>query len=176
MAYQIRKAAVLGAGVMGAGIAAHLANAGIECYLLDIIPPELTEEDKKKGLTEKSPEWRNRFAANGLAGATKAKPAAFFSKDLASMVTVGNFEDHLGWLANVDWVCEAVVENLKIKQDLFARVEKIVRPDCIVSTNTSGIPIKDISAKFGANLKKHFLGTHFFQSTPLHETYGNHSR
>ena len=162
MAYQIRKAAVLGAGVMGAGIAAHLANAGIECYLLDIIPPELTEEDKKKGLTESSPEWRNRFAASGLANATKAKPAAFFRKDLASMVTVGNFEDNLGWLAGVDWVCEAVVENLKIKQELFARVEKVVRPDCIVSTNTSGIPIKDISAKFGANLKKHFLGTHFF--------------
>lgn len=162
MVYQIRKAAVLGAGVMGAGIAAHLANAGIECYLLDIIPPELTEEDKKKGLTEKSPEWRNRFATTGLANAAKAKPAAFFSKSLVSMVTPGNFEDHLGWLANVDWVCEAVVENLKIKQDLFARVEKIVRPDCIVSTNTSGIPIKDISAKFGPNLKKHFLGTHFF--------------
>jgi 3-hydroxyacyl-CoA dehydrogenase len=162
MSFEIKKAAVLGAGVMGANIAAHLTNAGIECYLLDIIPFELTEDDKKKGLTEKSPAWRNRFAANGLAGATKSKPASFYSKKNASMVKIGNFEDDLKLLADCDWVCEVVVENLKIKQELFAKVEKIVKPTCIVSTNTSGLPIKDISAKFGAALKKHFLGTHFF--------------
>ncbi len=162
MSFEIKKAAVLGAGVMGAGIAAHLTNAGIECYLLDIIPFELTEDDKKKGLTEKSPAWRNRFAANGLAGVTKSKPASFYSKANASMITIGNFEDDLNLLADCDWVCEAVVENLKIKQELFARVEKVVKPTCIISTNTSGLPIKDISAKFSANLKKHFLGTHFF--------------
>ncbi len=162
MSFKIKKAAVLGAGVMGAGIAAHLTNAGIECYLLDIIPFELTEDDKKKGLTEKSPAWRNRFAANGLAAVTKSKPASFFSKKNASMVKVGNFEDNLNWLADVDWICEVVVENLKIKQELFAKVEKVVKPTCIVSTNTSGIPIKDISAKFGPALKKRFLGTHFF--------------
>jgi len=162
MSFEIKKAAVLGAGVMGANIAAHLTNAGIECYLLDIIPFELTDDDKKKGLTEKSPAWRNRFAANGLAGATKSKPASFYSKKNASMVTIGNFEDNLGLLANCDWVCEVVVENLKIKQELFAKVEKVVKPTCIVSTNTSGLPIKDISAKFGKDLKKHFLGTHFF--------------
>lgn len=162
MSFEIKKAAVLGAGVMGANIAAHLTNAGIECYLLDIIPFELTEDDKKKGLTEKSPAWRNRFAANGLAGATKSKPASFYSKKNASMVTIGNFEDNLNLLADCDWVCEVVVENLKIKQELFAKVEKVVKPTCIVSTNTSGLPIKDISAKFGAALKKRFLGTHFF--------------
>jgi len=162
MSFEIKKAAVLGAGVMGANIAAHLTNAGIECYLLDIIPFELTEDDKKKGLTEKSPAWRNRFAANGLAGATKSKPASFYAKSNASMVTIGNFEDNLNVLADCDWVCEVVVENLKIKQELFAKVEKIVKPTCIVSTNTSGLPIKDISAKFGAGLKKRFLGTHFF--------------
>ena len=162
MSFEIKKAAVLGAGVMGANIAAHLTNAGIECYLLDIIPFELTDDDKKKGLTEKSPAWRNRFAANGLAGATKSKPASFYSKKNASMVKIGNFEDNLGLLADCDWVCEVVVENLKIKQELFAKVEKVVKPTCIVSTNTSGLPIKDISAKFGKDLKKHFLGTHFF--------------
>ena len=162
MSFKIKKAAVLGAGVMGAGIAAHLTNAGIECYLLDIIPFELTDDDKKKGLTEKSPAWRNRFAANGLAGVTKSKPASFYSKKNASMVKIGNFEDNLNWLADVDWVCEVVVENLKIKQELFAKVEKVVKPTCIVSTNTSGIPIKDISAKFSPALKKRFLGTHFF--------------
>jgi 3-hydroxyacyl-CoA dehydrogenase len=162
MSFKIKKAAVLGAGVMGANIAAHLTNAGIECYLLDIIPFELTEDDKKKGLTEKSPAWRNRFAANGLAGATKSKPASFYAKSNASMIRIGNFEDDLKLLADCDWVCEVVVENLKIKQELFAKLEKIVKPNCIVSTNTSGLPIKDISAKFGAALKKHFLGTHFF--------------
>lgn len=162
MSTEIRKAAVLGAGVMGAGIAAHLTNAGIECYLLDIVPFELTEADKKKGLTEQSPAWRNKLASEGLAAALKAKPKAFFTKKNASMITVGNFEDNLDWLADVDWVCEVVVENLKIKQDLFAKVEKIVNPNCIVSTNTSGIPIKDISANFSPDLKKRFLGTHFF--------------
>ncbi|MEI7589803.1 MAG: 3-hydroxyacyl-CoA dehydrogenase/enoyl-CoA hydratase family protein [Deltaproteobacteria bacterium] len=162
MSFKIKKAAVLGAGVMGATIAAHLTNAGIECCLLDIIPFELTDDDKKKGLTEKSPAWRNRFAANGLAGIVKAKPAAFFTKANASMVKVGNFEDNLNWLADVDWVCEVVIENLKIKQELFAKVEKIVKPTCIISTNTSGIPIVDISAKFGKSLKDRFLGTHFF--------------
>src|SRR5512145_530214 len=139
MSLEIKKAAVLGAGVMGATIAAHLTNAGIECYLLDIIPFELTDADKKQGLTEKSPAWRNRFAANGLAGVTKAKPAAFFTKKNASMITIGNLEDNLNMLKDVDWVCEVVIENLKIKQELFAKLEKVLKPDCIISTNTSGI-------------------------------------
>src|SRR3989339_705977 len=162
MAYEIKKAAVLGAGVMGATIAAHLTNAGIECVLLDIVPFELTDADKAQGLTEKSPAWRDRFATNGLAGVTKSKPSGFFTTKNASMIRVGNFEDHLGWLADIDWVIEVVIENLKIKQELFAKVEKIVRPGCIVTTNTSGIPIKDITANFGTRLKEHFLGTHFF--------------
>ncbi len=162
MSYEIKKAAVLGAGVMGAAIAAHLTNAGIECVLLDIIPFELTEDDKQKGLTEKSPEWRNRFAANGLAAISKSKPASFYTRKNAAMIKTGNFEDHLKWLSDVDWVIEVVIENLKIKQELMTRVEKVIKPDCIVSTNTSGIPIREISANFGPRLKKNFLGTHFF--------------
>jgi 3-hydroxyacyl-CoA dehydrogenase len=162
MAYEIKKAAVLGAGVMGATIAAHLTNGGIECDLLDIIPFELTDADKAQGLTEKSPAWRNRFAANGLAGVSKSKPAGFFTKKNAAMIRVGNFEDNLDWLAEADWIIEVVVENLKIKQELFAKVEKVVKPDCIVTTNTSGIPIKEIKANFGPKLKERFLGTHFF--------------
>ena len=162
MSYNIKKAAVLGAGVMGASIAAHLTNAGIGCVLLDIIPPDLTDEDNRKGLTEKSREWRNRFAAKGLDAALKSRPASFYTKKNASMIKVGNFEDNLTWLSDVDWVIEVVIENLKIKQELFARVEKVIKPDCIVSTNTSGIPIKDISANFGPKLKKNFMGTHFF--------------
>ena len=131
-------------------------------FLLDIIPFELTDADKAKGLTEKSPAWRNRFAANGLAGITKSKPAAFFTKKNASMIKIGNLEDNLNMLKDVDWVCEVVVENLKIKQELFAKIENFLKPNCIISTNTSGIPIKDISAKFGASMNAHFLGTHFF--------------
>jgi 3-hydroxyacyl-CoA dehydrogenase len=162
MFYNIKKAAVLGAGVMGASIAAHLTNAGIGCVLLDIIPFELTEGDKRKGLTEKSSEWRNRFAAKGLDAVVKSRPASFYTKKNAAMIKVGNFEDNLAWLSDVDWVIEVVIENLKIKQELFAKVEKVIKPECIVSTNTSGIPIKDISANFGPKLKKNFLGTHFF--------------
>jgi 3-hydroxyacyl-CoA dehydrogenase len=163
MPYKIRKAAVIGAGVMGATIAAHLANAGIESVMLDIVPPfDPGEKDLKKGLTKESKAWRNSFAANGLAGVTKSKPASFFSKKLASMVTIGNLEDDLDLLKDVDFLIEVVVENLKIKQDLFAKLEKVVNTDCIVATNTSGIPIKDISAKMDAKLKARFLGVHFF--------------
>lgn len=162
MGLEIRKAAVLGAGVMGATIAAHLTNAGIECVLLDIVPPELTEADKLKGLSEKSPEWRNRFAAGGLEGVLKAKPAGFFAKKNAAMITTGNFADHLDFLADADWVIEVVVENLKIKQELLARVAKVIHPECIVSTNTSGIPVNAIAKNLAAGLKERFLGTHFF--------------
>ncbi|MCK7506953.1 MAG: 3-hydroxyacyl-CoA dehydrogenase NAD-binding domain-containing protein [Desulfobacterales bacterium] len=102
MSFKIKKAAVLGAGVMGANIAAHLTNAGIECYLLDIIPFELTEDDKKKGLTEKSPAWRNRFAANGSGRRQQNRnPQVSITKKNASMVKIGNFEDNLKWLADV---------------------------------------------------------------------------
>ena len=162
MAYEIKKAAVLGAGVMGAGIAAHLANAGIECVLLDIVPRELPEEDEKKGLTKDSKAFRNKFSQGGLKTAIKSRPASFYSKKFASMITVGNFEDDMGMLADVDWVIEVVIENLEIKKKLFAEVAKHTKPGCIVSTNTSGIKIADITADFDDKLKKRFLGTHFF--------------
>ena len=163
MSYKIRKAAVIGAGVMGATIAAQLANAGIESVMLDIVPPfDPSEKDLKKGVTKESRAWRNSFAANGLAGVTKSKPASFFSKKLASMITIGNLEDDLDQLKNVDFLLEVVVENLKIKQDLFAKLKKVIKQDCIVATNTSGIPIADISSKMDDKLKERFLGVHFF--------------
>ncbi|HOO41811.1 MAG TPA: 3-hydroxyacyl-CoA dehydrogenase family protein, partial [Syntrophales bacterium] len=162
MPYEIRKAAVLGAGVMGAAIATHLTNAGIDCVLLDILPPELTEEDRRKGWTEATPEWRNRFAAAGLAQALKAKPAAFYTKKNAARIRTGNFEDHLAWLKEVDWVIEAVVENLEIKRSLLSRIESHIKPTCIVSTNTSGLPVRDIVARVGSSLKSRFVCTHFF--------------
>ncbi|NMC72617.1 MAG: 3-hydroxyacyl-CoA dehydrogenase/enoyl-CoA hydratase family protein [Myxococcales bacterium] len=164
MSRKIEKAAVLGAGIMGSGIAAHLANCGIRTVLLDIVPPELTEEDRKKGLTRESPEFRNRFAANGLANAIKNKKPipAFYHDGFADLVRTGNLEDHLEWLKDCDWVVEVVVENLEIKRKLFERIEPFVRPGAIVSSNTSGISIRSMIEGRGAAFRKNFLVTHFF--------------
>jgi 3-hydroxyacyl-CoA dehydrogenase len=158
----IKKVAVLGAGVMGAQISAHLANAGIPSYLLDIVPKELTEEEKSKGLTLQSPEVRNRIAREGLERAKKLKPNAFFVPELEKLITIGNFEDNLNWLSEVDWIIEAVVERLDIKRELFKKVESVRKPGTIVSTNTSGIRISEIAEGFSDDFRKHFLGTHFF--------------
>jgi 3-hydroxyacyl-CoA dehydrogenase len=159
---QIKKAAVLGAGVMGAQIAAHLANAGVPCLLLDIVPKDLTAEEQAKGLTLESPAVRNRIAAAGLEAAKKAKPAAFFSPELASLVSVGNFEDDLPKLKNCDWVIEAIVENLEIKRSLYERIEPHLHQDAIVTSNTSGIPLSSLAEGRSENFRRRFLGTHFF--------------
>ncbi|MEP7271123.1 MAG: 3-hydroxyacyl-CoA dehydrogenase NAD-binding domain-containing protein [Acidobacteriota bacterium] len=159
---QIRRAAVLGAGVMGAQIAAHLANAGIPSLLLDIAPKELTPDETARGLTLESPTVRNRIAQAGLDGAKKARPAAFFSPELASLVSVGNFDDDLPRLKNCDWVIEAIIENLEIKRSLYTRVEPHLKPDAIVSSNTSGIPIAALAEGRGESFRRRFLGTHFF--------------
>jgi 3-hydroxyacyl-CoA dehydrogenase len=157
MARRIEKAAVLGAGVMGSGIAAHLANAGIPCVLLDIVPPNLTDEEKTK------PEARNRFALSGIETAKKFKPAPlFYHEKLASLVTVGNFEDDLGKLADCDIVIEVVVENLKIKRDLFQKMIPNLKWGAIVSSNTSGLSIASMTEGFPAEFKQNFLVTHFF--------------
>ncbi|QQS44954.1 MAG: enoyl-CoA hydratase/isomerase family protein [Acidobacteriota bacterium] len=157
---QIKKAAVLGAGVMGAQIAAHLANAGIPCLLLDIAPRELKPEEEAKGLSLEL--VCNRIAQAGLDAALKAKPAAFFTSEAASLVTVGNFEDDLPALRDCDWVIEAIIENLEIKRSLFERLEQHLHPGAIVSTNTSGIPIAALAEGRTDNFRRRFLGTHFF--------------
>ena len=162
MKRKIRKAAVLGAGVMGSAIAAHLANVGIPTYLLDIVPRELTEDDKKKGLTTENPAFRSKLARMGIEKALKISPAAFYVPEGAKLITPGNFEDHLHWLSEVDWIIEAIVENLEIKRALFKRVEEFRNPDTIVSTNTSGLSINKMSEKLSQEFKEHFLGTHFF--------------
>lgn len=162
MRYKIDKVAVLGSGVMGSQIAAHLANAGIDSYLLDIAPTELTEEEKLKGLTLESPQVRNRFVNKGLEFARTVKPAAFFDPKFIERITVGNFEDNLKWVAEADWIIEVVIEKLEPKQALLEKVDKLRKPNSIVSSNTSGIPIKDIAANLSDDFKKHFLGTHFF--------------
>ncbi len=162
MSYEIKKAAVLGAGVMGATIAAHLGECGDWISIAGHCAVWIDRWRQEEGVHgAESPDGETSFAAKGLDGALKSKPASFYSKKNASLVTIGNLEDDLNRLADVDWIIEVVIENLKIKQDLFARVEKVVKPQCIVTTNTSGIPIKDISTKFGAKLKQNFLGTHF---------------
>jgi 3-hydroxyacyl-CoA dehydrogenase len=162
MERKIKKAAVLGAGVMGATIAAHLANVGIPSIMLDIVPNQLTPEEEKKGLTLKHPAVRSRFAISGKQNLLKMRPAALAVPEFAGLIEVGNFEDHLSRLAEIDWIIEVVVENLKIKQDLLKKVAAVRRPGTILSTNTSGIPIQDICVGMDVEIKQHFLGTHFF--------------
>src|SRR5215218_2923631 len=159
---RIEKAAVLGAGTMGAQIAAHLANAGIPTLLLDMLPREPTAEELARGLTLESKEVRDRVARAGLEAAKKAKPAAFFTAGAAALVTAGNLEDDLPRLKDCDIVFEAVVERLDIKRSLFERVEKFRKPGSVVASNTSGIPIRQIAEGFSEDFRAHFLGTHFF--------------
>ena len=162
MKRRIERAAVLGAGTMGARIAAHFANAGIPCYLLDIAPSELNADEKRKGLTLESPAVRNRIVLAGLEGAKKSKPAAFFTPETARLVTPGNFEDNLGWCAEVDWIIEVVAENLEIKRNLLTKVEAVRKPGTIVTSNTSGLPIHLIGEGRSEDFRQHWAGTHFF--------------
>src|SRR5437016_4997316 len=158
----VKKAAVLGAGTMGSQIAAHLANARIATLLLDIAPRELTADERAKGLTLESADVRNRIARGGLEAAKKAKPAAFFTTDLASLVTIGNLEDDLPKLQDYDLIIEAVVENLDIKRRLFEKVERHRRPASIIASNTSGIPLHQLTEERSEDFRAHFLGMHFF--------------
>ena len=159
---KIRRVAVLGAGVMGSGIAAHLANAGIPCLMLDIVPPQFTDEDRKKGLTEKSPAFRNRFAANGLNGVKKSRPALLYSPKDLGLISIGNLEDDLEKAAACDWIVEVVVENLEIKRALYDRIEKLWKPGTVVTSNTSGIAISLMMDGRGKEFRRHFFVTHFF--------------
>jgi 3-hydroxyacyl-CoA dehydrogenase len=147
---RINKVAVLGAGTMGARIAAHFANAGVPSYLFDIVPPDADGPA------------RNKIAAAGLEAAKKSKPAAFMEPSLAKFVTVGNFEDDLKKLADVDWIIEAVVENLDLKRALLRKVEAIRKPGTIVTTNTSGLPVGKIAEGFSDDFRWAWFGTHFF--------------
>jgi 3-hydroxyacyl-CoA dehydrogenase len=147
---RITRVAILGAGTMGARIAAHFANAGVPSFLLDIVPPDADAPA------------RNRIAAGGLDAAKKSKPAAFMEPSLAKLVTIGNFDDDLEKLADVDWIIEAVVENLEIKRSLLKRVEAIRKPGTIVTTNTSGLPVARIAEGFPDDFRRMWFGTHFF--------------
>jgi 3-hydroxyacyl-CoA dehydrogenase len=159
---RIEKVAVIGAGTMGARIAAHLANAGIPCYLLDIVPSTLTDEEKRKNLTVQNPSVRNRIVLAGLDAAKKSRPAAFFTPETARLVTPGNLEDNLDWCGQADWIIEAVAENLEIKRGLFTRIEAVRKPGTIVTSNTSGLPIHLIAEGRSEDFQQHWAGTHFF--------------
>jgi 3-hydroxyacyl-CoA dehydrogenase len=150
MTHRIQNAAVLGAGTMGARIAAHFANAGLPCVLLDIVPKDA------------APANRNNIVAAGLEAAKKSKPAAFFTPALASRIFIGNFEDDLARIADADWIIEVVAENLEIKRALLAKVAQFRKPGALVSTNTSGLPVHLIAEGLPEEFQQHWAGTHFF--------------
>ncbi|MBI3477679.1 MAG: enoyl-CoA hydratase/isomerase family protein [Acidobacteria bacterium] len=147
---RIHKVAILGAGTMGARIAAHFANAGVPTLLLDIVPPAADTAG------------RSTIASAGLEAARKSKPAAFYDASLSRLVAVGNFEDDLKRLADVDWIIEAVVENLEIKRTLLKKIEAIRKPGTIITTNTSGLPVAQIAEGFSEDFRRSWFGTHFF--------------
>jgi len=153
MKRRIEKAVVLGAGTMGARIAAHFANAGVPVLLLDIVPP---------GLTSEAAAERNKIVRAGLDAAKKSKPAAFFTAALADKISIGNFEDDLQRCKEADWIVEAVAENLDIKKSLLARVAQFRKPGVIVTTNTSGLPVHLIAEGMSEEFQQHWAGTHFF--------------
>ncbi|WP_276356747.1 3-hydroxyacyl-CoA dehydrogenase/enoyl-CoA hydratase family protein [Cohnella caldifontis] len=158
----IRRAAVIGSGIMGSGIAAHLANAGIPCLLLDVVPKQPTEQEAAEGLTPEHPAVRNRLATAAIAKLQTTNPPPLYDPDFAGRITPGNLEDDLPKIADADWVIEAVVENLAVKQELLARIERYLQPGTVVTSNTSGISINAMAAGRGAEFRKHFMGTHFF--------------
>jgi 3-hydroxyacyl-CoA dehydrogenase len=162
MKYHIHRAVVIGAGTMGAAIAAHLANAGVPVTLLDIIPNKLTPQEEKNGLSLTDQVVRNRIVREGLDRAIKSRPASFFTPDHAALVSIGNLEDDLGVVAQADWVIEAIVENLNIKRQLMERIDALRKSQTIISTNTSGIPVHSIAEGRSDSFRQHFLGTHFF--------------
>src|SRR5262245_20719712 len=154
MKLPIQKAVILGAGTMGSRIAAHFANAGLPCVLLDIVPPDLKPDAPVRE--------RNRFARNGLEAAKKARPAAFFSARLADKISVGNFEDDVARCTEADCIIASVPEELEIKRKLLSRVAQYRNPGAIVTINTSGLPVHLIAEGLPDEFQQHWAGTHFF--------------
>ncbi|MBC8047291.1 MAG: 3-hydroxyacyl-CoA dehydrogenase, partial [Fimbriimonadaceae bacterium] len=151
----IKKVAVLGSGVMGSRIACHFANIGVQVILLDIIPMQLSEEEKKK------PALRNKLVNDSLQMAVKQNPSPVYSQKVLKKITTGNFEDDLNKIAECDWIIEVVIESLKIKKELFEKVDVIRKPGTLITSNTSGIPIHLMIEGRSDDFKKHFCGTHF---------------
>lgn len=158
----IKKVAVLGSGVMGSRIACHFANIGVQVLLLDMLPKELTDKEKERGLSLEDKAVRNRIASDHLQNALKSNPSPIYKKEFAGRITVGNFEDDLEKISDYDWVLEAIVERLDIKKQMFEKVDRFRKKGTFVSTNTSGIPVHLIAEGRSEDFRKYFCGTHFF--------------
>jgi 3-hydroxyacyl-CoA dehydrogenase len=159
---RIKKVAIIGSGIMGSGIACHFANIGVDVLLLDIVPRELNDVEKAKGLTIESKVVRNRIVNDALAASLKSKPSPIYHQSFASRITTGNLEDDIAKVAHVDWIMEVVVERLDIKKSVFEKLEKFRTPGTLITSNTSGIPIHFMSEGRSEDFQKHFCGTHFF--------------
>ncbi|GAA0761187.1 3-hydroxyacyl-CoA dehydrogenase/enoyl-CoA hydratase family protein [Psychroflexus lacisalsi] len=162
MKRRIKKVAVVGSGIMGSGIACHFANIGVEVLLLDIVPRELTNAEEKKGQTLKDTSVRNRIVNEALHASLKSNPSPIYHKDFAKRIETGNLEDDISKVKDADWIIEVVVERLDIKKQVFENLEKHRTPGTLISSNTSGIPIKFMNEGRSDDFKKHFCGTHFF--------------
>ena len=159
---RINKVAVIGSGIMGSGIACHFANIGVEVLLLDIVPRELNDAEKKKGLTLEDKVVRNRIVNDDLQKAIKSNPAPLYHKDFAKRISTGNLEDDISKVKTADWIIEVVVERLDIKKQVFENLAKHRKEGTLITTNTSGIPIHLMSEGHSEDFQKHFCGTHFF--------------
>ncbi|MBI6117049.1 3-hydroxyacyl-CoA dehydrogenase/enoyl-CoA hydratase family protein [Salegentibacter maritimus] len=162
MKRRINKVAVIGSGIMGSGIACHFANIGVEVLLLDIVPRELNEKEKKKGLTLEDKQVRNRLVNDSLQASLKSKPSPIYHKDFANRIETGNMEDDISRVSEADWIIEVVVERLDIKQQVFEKLEKHRKKGTLITSNTSGIPIQQMNEGRSEDFKQHFCGTHFF--------------
>lgn len=158
----IQSVCVIGSGVMGTGIAAHLANCGLQVLLLDIVPDKLTDAEMRSGLTLSSPAVRNRYALAAIQRMKLAKPSPLYDQSFASRIKPGNMEDDLPLLGQADWIIEAVSEKLEIKKQVYRMIERHYQKGTIVSSNTSGISLREMTAHVSETLQEHFLGTHFF--------------
>ena len=159
---RIKKVAVIGSGIMGSGIACHFANIGVDVLLLDIVPRELNDAEKAKGLSLEDKVVRNRLVNDSLKSALKSKPSPIYHQKFASRISTGNLEDDISKVKDVDWIIEVVVERLDIKKTVFENLEKHRTPGTLITSNTSGIPIKFMSEGRSEDFQKHFCGTHFF--------------
>jgi 3-hydroxyacyl-CoA dehydrogenase len=159
---RINKIAIIGSGIMGSGIACHFANIGVEVLLLDIVPQELNEKEEEQGLTINDKVVRNRLVNDALKTTLKSKPSPIYSQKFAQRITTGNIEDDIAKVKDVDWIMEVVVERLDIKKQVFETLEKHRKPGTLITSNTSGIPIKFMCEGRSDDFQKHFCGTHFF--------------
>ena len=162
MTRRIKKVAIIGSGIMGSGIACHFANIGVEVLLLDIVPRELTDKEKAKGLTLEDKVVRKRLVNDALTASLKSKPSPIYNQKFASRITTGTIDDDLHLIKDVDWVMEVVVERLDIKKSVFEKIEEHRTPGTLITSNTSGIPIKFMNEGRSDDFQKHFAVTHFF--------------